>query len=193
MTEPAFTDDWFSGSAVNGAGAWAIHVLPRLRDRPGVLWLEIGSYEGRSALWTAANLLTGAKSQLVCVDIWPDKYLNRAGERVEEVFDRNTRGDKRIVKLRGKSNQVLPLLRDRSFHGAYVDGSHREANVLEDAREVARLLAPGGIVIFDDYCKNREKVTEDWGVRTAVDKFLAEMGSRAKVIFADWQLIAVLA
>ena len=115
MTEPAFTDDWFSGSAVNGAGAWATHVLPRLRDRPSVLWLEIGSYEGRSALWTAANLLIGAKSQLVCVDIWPDKYLNRAGERVEEVFDRNTRGDKRIVKLRGKSNQVLPLLRDRSF------------------------------------------------------------------------------
>jgi len=184
MTIPTFTDDWFTGVAVLGNGAWLTHVASRLAGVRSVRWLEVGSHEGRSALWTSANLLRGDAARIVCVDSWERGWNDQAGL----LFDRNTECDARIIKLRGKSRDVLPLLRDRSFHGAYVDGLHDKDSVLIDAWEAHRLLAPGGIVIFDDYGSKESS----WGVALAVDKFLGEMQDRIDVVYKGWQLIAQL-
>lgn len=184
---PTFTVDYFTGPAAQGPGSWLLHVAPRLVKVATVRWLEIGSWEGKSALWTAANLLRGQEDRLVCVDPWPVGYSDKA----EVLFDQNTKDDRRIVKMRGDSYTMLPLLRDHTFHGIYVDGLHNEAPVYHDACQAARLLLPGGIVIFDDY--GAEQVAEpSWGVKKAVDRFLAEMGNQIEVVFTGWQLIAQL-
>lgn len=187
-TEPTFTTDYVSGPIASGPGSWLLHVVPRLSKVPKIRWLEIGSWEGRSALWTAENVLHGDEDRIVCVDPWPVGYSDAA----EVLFDKNTKNDRRIVKMKGASDDVLPLLRDCSFHGAYVDGLHREEAVLRDACEVARLLRPGGIIVFDDYANDDRDKTPDWGVQPAVDTFVVGMGSNLEVLFKGWQLIAQL-
>ena len=63
---PVFTSDW-TGALRN---IWPAHVLPLLdRQRP-VNWLELGSYEGRSALWTIENMFLNPDSRVTCVDGW---------------------------------------------------------------------------------------------------------------------------
>ena len=86
---------------------------------------------------------------------------------------------------------MLPLLRDHTFHGVYVDGLHNEDPVYHDAIQAVRLLVPGGIIIFDDYGAS-EVDNPTWGVKKAVDRFLAEMGDGIEILFKGWQLIAQL-
>lgn len=183
-----FTGDYFTDTAATGPGSWLIHVVPRLNFvRPPIRWLEIGSWEGRSALWTADNVLLGPEDRVVCVDPWPAGWADKA----EGLFDQNTKDDRRIVKMKGDSSQMLPILRDHMFHGVYVDGLPNEKSVYQDACHAARLLVPGGIVIFGSYGASEVDIPT-WGVKKAVDRFLAEMGEGIETIFKGWQLIAQL-
>ncbi len=111
------------------ASAWEQHLTP-LRGRNGIRMLEIGSFEGRSALWFLENLLTHPQSALVCVDKFAKDYSN--------VFDRNIAASglaQKVTKLKGKSEDVLPTLADASFDAIYIDGDHRAEAVWRDARE----------------------------------------------------------
>jgi predicted O-methyltransferase YrrM len=51
----------------------------------------------------------------------------------------------------GQSQELLRSEPLYSFDFVYIDGSHKAADVLEDAILSLRLLKPGGIMIFDDY------------------------------------------
>jgi len=111
MQRPAkFTADWFS----NSTWAWEKHLPAFFSSGAPVRWLEVGSYEGRSALWTLDNLLP-AGSTVTCVDHFDADY--------EMLFDANTARVPGIVKARGKARSVLPTL-SPGFAGAYVDGAH---------------------------------------------------------------------
>lgn len=57
-TEPAakpykFTEDWFSGNIP----LWT-EVLAPFKGKPDIHYLEIGVWEGRSAIWVLENILT---------------------------------------------------------------------------------------------------------------------------------------
>src|SRR5215213_3940017 len=60
-----FTNDFFS-----------INILPWQRDlsrfagRAGLSFLEVGSYEGKSACWLLRNILSHESGRLTCVDIF---------------------------------------------------------------------------------------------------------------------------
>jgi predicted O-methyltransferase YrrM len=43
-------------------------LLACYRVRPRLRFLEVGSYEGRSAVWLLSNILTHPTSRLYCVD-----------------------------------------------------------------------------------------------------------------------------
>ena len=167
---PSFSTDWFT----QHEDAWRQHVVPRLRTVSGARWLEVGSFEGRSALWTLDNVLAPTAT-LTCVDIWWFPY--------ETTFDSNLAMHAgRITKLRGTSRQILPTLPTASFHGIYIDGSHEEGDVAQDAANAWRLARQGAVIVFDDYGS-----TEYTGVRTALDRFMGMAGST--VLHKDWQLI----
>lgn len=136
---PTFTNSWHS----QHEAIWRSIVLPRLpagRRR----WIELGSFEGQSALWTLENAIRDG-DELVCCDIWPDA-------QVERLFDENTRGT-RIVKTK---QDAFAFLLDQVGRGLsatciYVDAGHHARSVFEQAALSWRLLPVGGILIFDDY------------------------------------------
>lgn len=180
MTE--FTEDW----TIQVREAWPEHVLPHVDIEAELHWLEIGSFEGRSALWIVENLLKNPRSSLTCVDPWQPwpRYGDKIDFDYEVSFDRNTRDVSQIVKRKGRSVDVLPTFSLRSFDGAYVDGNHDEEDVLQDARMVLPLVKLGGLMVFDDY---------GWlkgdGVKRAMARFLAETGSRLEKLHCCYQLV----
>ena len=117
---------------------WAQIVKPLL-PKSGVRWLEVGSFEGRSARWTIDNLL-GDGGQITCVDVWRQADI-------EKNFDANTGGE--VNKVKSRSDQFLRY--DNSLYdGIYIDGSHDAPDVISDAVLSWPLLKVGGVVILDD-------------------------------------------
>lgn len=174
-----YTQDWFSYHEAQ----WLEH-FGQLAGRPGLHALEIGSYEGRSACWIANHLLTGDGCRLVCVDPF-GQY-----EGQERNFDHNVcvagcAG--KIVKLRGRSHQVLPLLPEESFDFVYVDGSHLILDVLQDAAMSWRLLRPNGIIVFDDYEHTLFPDSFGMSAGPAIRAFLSLLCGDYELLFQDWQ------
>lgn len=152
-TDYNFTRDWFS---------WAPEIwlqlrplLPAHKD-----FLEIGSFEGRSAVWTAENLAEDG-AHILCVDTWEggEEHMPADMQGAEFRFDYNVATsharfpDRRIEKIKNTSHKALAaitLTPDR-FDFIYIDGSHLAKDVLTDACMAWPLLKPGGVMVFDDY------------------------------------------
>lgn len=199
MSEYQFTKDWFN---------WAPEVwkqlIPLLPENPKVL--EIGSFEGRSMVWIAQNML-GDSGEMVCVDTWLGGEEHAAEDMgtVEERFDHNRRlaiaekgwreddhwGPKAIGKVKGTSYDVLASFAvdgDNDFAFIYIDGSHIAKDVLTDACMAWPLLKPKGMMVFDDYM---------WGnprdalhrPKIAIDAFTNIFGETAETIHVGYQLV----
>jgi SAM-dependent methyltransferase len=175
-----YTQDWFSYHEAH----WLKH-FGHLAGRPGLQAVEVGSYEGRSACWIMQHLLTGKDSRLICIEPFQEY------DEQERNFDYNTRvagcADK-IVKLRGRSQQVLPFLAEESFDFIYVDGSHMTWDVLADAAMCWRLVRPRGILVFDDYEHPLFPDSFDMSAGPAVRAFLSLISGKYELLFKDWQV-----
>jgi predicted O-methyltransferase YrrM len=170
-----FTSDWFT----RHIPLWR-RVLRRFVDRP-IQALEIGSHEGRSAIWLLQTILTHPAARLTCVDPWFDA-------EVEARFDANlleSGGAGRLIKRKATSVDALPHLRT-AFSLIYIDGSHEACDVLQDAVLSWRLLQPGGVLIFDDYrWHGRCRLPP----RVAIDAFLLIWSDQMRVLEQRDQVI----
>mmetsp|Transcript_42260 Transcript_42260/g.100343 ORF Transcript_42260/g.100343 Transcript_42260/m.100343 type:complete len:243 (-) Transcript_42260:220-948(-) len=156
-----FTTD----GAANNAPLWAALMRPWSRGEAGreIDVLDVGSWEGLSALWFAKNLRVRS---VTCVDSWEGGGKDRAGGLsslglgdLEARFDHNIAsaplpGPVSLVKLKGLSNQRLAGLvgaePGRLFDLVYLDGARSAEGVLSDFVMALHLLAPGGVLIVDD-------------------------------------------
>ena len=146
--EYEYTEDYVTWN-VEQWKKWFAHLI----GKPGVKALEVGTYEGRSAVWFLENILTGPGASLVTCDIGCDAAKTARAKANLSHFS-NCRMD-----WRG-SQDVLPDLHasaDR-YHFAYVDGSHDAPDVLRDMCAVWELLLPGGIMLCDDW----QWTNRDW-------------------------------
>jgi predicted O-methyltransferase YrrM len=161
--------DWFS----QHIPVWEDMLAP-LVGKPRLQFLEVGSFEGRSAVWMLQNVLTDRTSSLVCVDTFGGGYDLASLDLtdLQETFSTNVAPWKKQVRLiTGQSGVVLRLL-DMVFDFVYVDGSHIAEEAIEDAVLAWRLLRSGGIMAFDDYLWNGPPDPR-LCPRTAIDAFLA--------------------
>ncbi|MDQ4103190.1 MAG: class I SAM-dependent methyltransferase [Actinomycetota bacterium] len=174
-----YTQDWFSYHEEH----WLKH-FGHLAGSPGLQAVEVGSYERRSACWIVQHLLTGKDSRLICVEPFQEY------EEQERNFDYNTRvaGCVDIVKLRGRSQQVLPFLAEESLDFIYVDGSHMTWDVLQDAAMCWRLARPRGILVFDDYEHPLFPDSFDMSAGPAIRAFLSLISGKYELLFKDWQV-----
>eukprot|EP00438_Fugacium_kawagutii_P034562 Skav230498 [mRNA] locus=C8948124:654:1211:+ [translate_table: standard] len=134
-----FTKDWFSYNIPN----WRQWLKP-LVGQP-VDALELGVYEGRSAIWLLQNVLTNPASTIDLVDVWHDPA-------VEARFLENLKRcqtDKANVWKESSYKFLSGSLMEYDL--IYVDADHRARAVLEDSVLAWRLLKSGGLMIWDDY------------------------------------------
>lgn len=153
-----FTYDFFSANIEQ----WQKN-LGRFAGLPNLAFLEVGSFEGKSACWVLQNILTHETSNLTCIDVFfEEKHegvydttgLDSALMSREDRFEHNirqTNARHRVEKIVGLSQKVLRTLPLSFYDFIYIDGSHIARGVLEDAVLAWQLLKQGGIITFDDY------------------------------------------
>ncbi len=121
----------------------------------GKICLEVGVKHGKSA-----SALAQRAKYVLAIDCWDD--VN--GEMQVAVKALHKYGN--LALCRGRSQDVLPLLRDRSFDVVHIDGDHGFSTATSDLLEAYRLVAPGGCVLCHDYPAISD-------VQRAVDELIA--------------------
>jgi len=149
-----YTKDWFTPNS--DRLDWAMNMLPEKK-----MILEIGSFEGRSAVFFAERLDAGGK--LLCVDTWMGgkEHTEQDMSGVIDRFKHNItmaateRPEISIEAYQGNSYSFLAKLIEGNAHGTfdliYIDGSHQASDVLTDACMAFPLLKKKGLMVFDDY------------------------------------------
>lgn len=184
-----FSTDW----ATEHFTVWN-RVLSHWRRRP-LRILEIGSWEGRSAVFFLNYF---RRSTIVCIDTFhgTESLLRHPSwglqiPLIERRFDRNLAAfASRVEKIKGASRDTLDrlLAEGRTFDLAYVDGDHRRDSVWEDTVRTWPLVPPGGIVIWDDYGWRPSNPPEE-RPQPAIDAFLAEQQGHYEVLVRGYQMI----
>lgn len=146
-----FSNNWFEQNALRTWEKIFIQLNPENL-------LEIGSYEGRSAVFMAQ---WPSSKNLFCIDTWAGGVEHGCDDMasVESRFDSNMaeiRTDKvEFHKIKKESAIALAELCSRGFSNyfdfIYIDGSHQAPDVLTDAVLAFQLLRTGGVIAFDDY------------------------------------------
>ena len=138
-----------------------------LKQLPGSVLLEIGSYLGSSScfLAAAASEIRGG-TKVHCVDTWKNEGMTEGQRDTWSEFQTNTlryltiivphRGHS--VKIAGNFNEKIDLL--------FIDGDHSYDGCRIDVENWLPHLKPGGLVIMHDY---------EWalGVQKVVHEFIA--------------------
>lgn len=155
------------------------NVLGKYQHQPNIKALEIGTYEGRGAIWFLENILTHESSRLVCID-----------PAIKPIFFENTKQYKdKIQLINDKSQYALRSQQflSNQFDFVYIDGSHNASDVLEDVILCFRYIARNGILIFDDY--ELEVDHELRGPKIAIDSFMRIFAGKYQLIHKGFQVI----
>jgi len=156
--------------------------------------LEIGSFEGLSAIWFIDNFLKNEKSTITCIDPWEnysqdtdsfnsyfkeDNQWNFKDMKIKEMFLHNIieSGKSNQVKIiQGFSHEKLPLIicDKNKFDIIFIDGNHTAPFVLTDMVMSWYLLKEGGYMILDDYNWGTwdPNLSETLHPKTSVDSFI---------------------
>lgn len=178
-----FTVDWFS----EHVPTWEKYLLHLAGTK--CKCLEIGSFEGRSAVWMLDNLLTHSDARLTCVDPFTGTAESEKTLRdTYEVFTRNIaeHARRRQVTIRRMRSEAYLLWHSGPYDFVYIDGDHEGRSVVQDFVLVHRLLNEGCTVIFDDYSRPFKRVAVqpkeaiDFLIRAYADSYeVLELGKQA--------------
>ncbi|WP_405761088.1 class I SAM-dependent methyltransferase [Streptomyces sp. NBC_01420] len=180
-----------AGSTSNVCGKLA--TVPLLAPPNGRI-LEIGTLYGLfAAALTRMTHRAGIEPELTIVDPLAGSQLqpgtsqpaDPTGTPVREDVVRanlaltggGTTHHPRIVQGFSSAPEVRAEAGDRMYGVIVVDGDHSMAGVAADLEWVEKIVAPGGVVVLDDYGDAA------WpGVQEALDKHLADGGSRLRML-----------
>jgi predicted O-methyltransferase YrrM len=186
-----YTKDWFG---------WAPRVweqlIPHLPARK--YFLEIGSFEGRSAVWTAENMMEDG-GEIICIDTWEGgaEHTSEDMAGTEERFHQNISllrkkfPNRAVVSFKSTSVEALAasIAHNKQFDFIYVDGSHLAKDVLTDACMSWPLLKKNGFMVFDDYMWKPPGFSINQRPKSAVDAFVNMFEDDLAIAHTGYQLI----
>ena len=154
---------------------WRKHLVPLFPDTgEDRVYLEIGVFEGKSAIWMLEHFFKSAGSKAYLIDTFQSAGRRRSrkkygvGAEVEARARDNLKrfGDK-VEILKGKSRDVLQTDKIQNLKGmidlVYIDGAHHADSAYHDAVATSHLLKVGGVQMWDD--------THLAGVRSSLARF----------------------
>lgn len=129
---------------------WELY-LSSLKGRPNVT-LEIGALYGGSSVYILENFCKHETSHHYIMDINYDDYLRdnlKIYTNVTPIIGESSDSFKKL-NHKGKTKEFLDLV--------YIDGNHMSKYVLEDAINSFYCLKPDGIMVFDDFGGDGNKI-----------------------------------
>lgn len=167
--------------------------LTKAEKKKNLQILEIGSWVGASALSFGQGLTlhNNAEGTITCVDAWKP-FLDRnthdndiyntmeqalGTEAAYQLFSHNIDTLPATITcqhLRGKSDNILPLLRPQTFDIVFIDADHSYTPVLRDIKNSLDLVAEGGIICGDDLNLQLEQVDSENAKRHAEADFIKD-------------------
>jgi len=173
LSKKNISNDYFSSHAF-----YFYNLLSKLKKN--FKYLEIGSYEGNSALYVAINF---PNSNITCVDLWEEseEYKEKNFDIIEKNFDLNLEGFSNINKIKSTSDEFF--FKNKTFYDfIYIDGNHKFDYVLRDCENAWKFLNDGGFLVCDDYIWNYYKEIK-LNPCFAVNKFLEK--NNVKILFVS--------
>ena len=191
MSDYQYTKDWFG---------WAPRVweqlIPHLPARKH--FLEIGAFEGRSAVWTVEKMMEDG-GEIYCIDTWEGgaehtlEDMNGAEIRFDQNMELITGNymERKVNKCKGLSTTWLPAIAQEKllFDFIYIDGSHLAKDVLTDACMSWPLLKKNGFMVFDDYMWKPPGFSINQRPKSAVDAFVNMFEDDLAIAHSGYQLI----
>ena len=191
MSDYQYTKDWFNWAPQ----VWSqlISHLPARKN-----FLEIGSFEGRSAVWITQNMMEDG-GELVCIDTWEggSEHVNGEMDGAEARFHNNISlvmgnfVDRTVQSIKSTSVEALGSLiaQKKQFDFIYIDGSHLAKDVLTDACMAWSLLKSKGFMVFDDYLWKPQGFTLLQRPKVAIDAFVNMFEDELNIAYSGYQLI----
>lgn len=133
----------------HGAELWEMHEAVRAVPPGPVTAVEIGSYQGRSAIALALGI--AARGQQPAGEVIAVDPHARPGQY--EIFLENLEraGVRHLVRpLRMPSHDARPSLGDEFVSVLFIDGLHTHDAVVQDIRDWESALVPRALVAFND-------------------------------------------
>lgn len=191
MSDYEFTTDWFSWAPP----VWE-QLKPILPERKS--FLEIGSFEGRSTVWTVENLIDD-DGEIHCIDTWlgseehSEETMNGTFERFKKNIEivNEKHPTRKVISYENDSVSALAkiLCTEKEFDFIYIDGSHVASDVLTDACMAWPMLKSQGVMVFDDYAWRPRELYILHKPKIAIETFTTIFEEELEVIHTGYQLI----
>jgi hypothetical protein len=132
------------------------------RAQPGALFVEIGSFKGRSSAYMAAEIFHSGKNiRFDCIDTWLGSIEHQKGAECEvkevvegslyETFLENMKPAEGYYNpVRMTSLEAAKLYEDNSIDFLMIDGEHSVEAVTADIRAYLPKMKRGGLMCGDD-------------------------------------------
>lgn len=133
------------------------------RFADGDIFVEVGSFKGRSASVMAVNIINSKKDiKFYCVDTWQGSIEHQKGQDFEDidvvdgtlldVFKYNIRSVKNYINIIQKESvEAVKEFQDQSLSFVFIDASHDYENVKQDINSWYPKIKKGGILAGHDW------------------------------------------
>ena len=175
LTSKKTTTDYFSLNAYY----WDLIINNNFKK---FSYLEIGSWEGNSAMFVLKNFNT---KNVTCVDIWDlhdDKIKDDQLKRFNNFQSNLIEFKERFSFYKNTSDKFFINNKDK-YDVIYIDGWHEAPQVYKDINNCWNCLNENGIIICDDYFYGNIKNNEDNNLpANSINKFISENKHKLKIV-----------